>query len=110
MPPPDAEGWEVPAVSWLLDHCPADYRLYAGWRRYPVALAWLAARHVDAQLIAMRQAYREVRVELEPDLPPEAIAEVLAGIEREGVRLLAARRGARLIHEALEGRRFVAKL
>ena len=97
-------------MSWLLDHCPADNRLYAGWRRYPVALAWLASRHVEAQLVAMRQAYREVRVELVDDIPPEAIVEVLRGIEREGVRLLAAERGARLIHDALQGKSFVPRL
>mgnify|MGYP006143897815 CR=1 FL=1 len=39
----------MPAVSWLLDHCPPDYRGYAGWRRYPVALAWVATRHIEAQ-------------------------------------------------------------
>ena len=98
-------------MSWLLDHCPADYRLYAGWRRYPVALAWLASRHVKAQLVAMRQAYREVRVELVDDIPPEAIVEVLRGIEREGVRLLAAEPEAfALIHDALQGKSFVPRL
>lgn len=110
VPPPHTDGWEVPAVSWLLDHCPADYRSYAGWRRHPVALAWLAHCHVEAQLVAMRQAYREARVELGDHVAPEAITEVLAGIEREGMRLLAAARGAKLIHEALQGRTFVAKL
>src|SRR5674476_1617296 len=59
VPPPESPGWQVPAVSWLLDHCPADYRGYAGWRKNPVALAWVAVRHIDAQLEAMRQAYRE---------------------------------------------------
>ena len=34
----------------------------------------------------------------------------VTGLEREGVRLLAAARGARLIHEALQGKTFVAKL
>ena len=58
----------------------------------------------------MRQAYREVRVELVDDIPPEAIVEVLRGIEREGVRLLAAERGARLIHDALQGKSFVPRL
>jgi len=110
VPPPGVTGWEVPAVSWLLDHCPADYRLYAGWRRHPVALAWLTERHVQAQLVAMRQAYREARVEMSDYVPPEGISELMAGLEHEGVRLLAAARGAKLIHEALQGKTFVAKL
>ncbi|MBK6887468.1 MAG: hypothetical protein IPH03_14255 [Tetrasphaera sp.] len=110
VPPPQVEGWEVPAVSWLLDHCPADYRAYAGWRRHPVALAWLAGRHIEAQVVAMRQAYREARVEMADHVPPEGIAELMNGLEHEGVRLVAAARGARLIHEALQGRTFVPRL
>jgi hypothetical protein len=97
-------------VSWLLDHCPADYRAYAGWRRHPVALAWLAGRHIEAQVVAMRQAYREARVEMADHVPPEGIAELMNGLEHEGVRLVAAARGARLIHEALQGRTFVPRL
>lgn len=110
VPPPGHHGWQVPAASWLLDFCPADYRRYAAWRRHPVALAWLATRHIDAQLAAMRQAYREARVELGDQLGVEALAEVLADLEAEGVRLLAARRSAGLVHDALRGRRHVPRL
>src|SRR5512133_2415764 len=110
VPPPESDGWQVPAVSWLLDQCPADYRGYAGWRRHPVALAWVATRHVEAQLVAMRQAYREARVELDDHVSSEGLAQILADLEAEGVRLLAARRSAQLIHEALQGKRFVPRL
>lgn len=110
VPPPDAHGWQVPATDWLLDHCPADYRRYAGWRRHPVALAWVAVRHLDAQLEAMRVAYREVRVDLGEEIGPEAVADVLADLEAEGVRLLVARRGAGLVLEAMQGYQFVARL
>jgi len=65
---------------------------------------------VQAQLVAMRQAYREARVEMSDYVPPEGISELMAGLEHEGVRLLAAARGAKLIHEALQGKTFVAKL
>ena len=88
----------MPAVSWLLDHCPADYRGYAAWRKNPVALAWVAVRHIDAQLEAMRQAYREVRVEL-ADL-----------VSTEGLRLRASARGAGLLYDALQGRRYIPRL
>ena len=110
VPPPESPGWQVPAVSWLLDHCPSDYRSYAGWRRQPVALAWVATRHIDAQLVAMRQAYRDARVDLADQLGPEGLSQVLADLETEGVRLLAARRAAGLVHEALTGKRFVPRL
>jgi aryl-alcohol dehydrogenase-like predicted oxidoreductase len=53
-------------VLWLLDQCPPDYRAYAGWRRHPIALAWLAGRHIDGQVVAMRDAWREARVAIGP--------------------------------------------
>lgn len=110
VPPPGAPGWQQPAVGWLLDQCPADYRLYAAWRRHPLALAWLTVRHLDAQLEAMREAYRGVRVDLGEAVGPQGVHDVLAALESEGVRLLAARRGAALILEALHGRTFVPRL
>ncbi len=110
VPPPEVEGWQVPAVSWLLDHCPADYRGYAAWRRHPVALAWVTERHIAAQLVAMRQAYREARVDLGELLPASGVRDVLASLEAEGMRLRAAHRAAELVHEALRGRRFVPRL
>ncbi|HET7305721.1 MAG TPA: hypothetical protein VFJ12_14355 [Segeticoccus sp.] len=110
VPPPDSPGWQRAALEWLLDQCPADYRGYAGWRRHPVALAWVAARHVDAQLQAMRQAYRDCRAELHEQLSPRAMTEVLANLEAEGLRLRAAARSAAMIHEALEGKRYAPRL
>jgi hypothetical protein len=110
VPPADTPGWERRAVGWLLDHCPPDYRAYVGWRKNPVALAWLARCHLDGQITAMREAYRTARVELGPHVTPEALAEIISQIETEGLRLRAARRGAELIHQALQGRRFVPRL
>lgn len=101
MPPAGVPGWEEAAVSWLLDHCPADYRGYAAWRRHPAALAWVASRHLEAQLAAMRGAWRDVRPELGPLLPPGTISEVLDSLAREGLRLRAAHRAAGLLLEAL---------
>lgn len=75
-----------------------------------MALAWLTTRHIDAQLTAMRAAYRDIRVELADELAAPTLGEVLADMEREGVRLLAAQRGARLVVEAMRGRRYVPRL
>lgn len=97
-------------MSWLLDHCPADYRLYPGWRRHPQALAWLASRHIDGQVTVMREAYRTARAELGGHLPTQALAEVMATIEREGLRLRAAALAARLINDALAGRSWAPRL
>jgi hypothetical protein len=110
VPPPGQRGWDLRAAAWLLDHCPPDYRMYAAWRRHPVALAWLAVRHLDAQLEAMRTAYREIRVELVDDLGPEGVTQVLADLECEGVRLVSARRAAGLLLDALRGLEFVPRL
>jgi len=110
VPPPESPGWQVPAVSWLLDHCPADYRGYAGWRKNPVALAWVAVRHIDAQLEAMRQAYREVRVDLGDLVTAQALAEIQSDLEAEGLRLRASARAARLLYDAMQGKRYVPRL
>ena len=110
MPPPGERGWDHRASAWLLDHCPPDYRLYPAWRRHPIALAWFTVRHLDAQLDAMRSAYREVRVDLVDDIGAEGVAQVLADLECEGVRLLSARRAAGLLLDALRGLDFVPKL
>ena len=108
--PPGTQGWEASAGFWLIDLCPADYRSYAVWRRHPVALAWVASLHVAAQLEAMRQAFRTVRVELADDLDPETVAAARHAIEAEGLRLRAAQRGIDLILEAMRGEVYVPKL
>ena len=110
MPPAQTPGWEDRAVAWLLDHCPPDYRAYAGWRKNPVALAWLADRHIDGQVGAMRQAYREARVELGELVTAEALAEILSNLEAEGLRLVAAKRSAGLLLEAMQGKHFIPRL
>lgn len=110
IPPAHTPGWEDKAVAWLLDHCPADYRAYAGWRKNPVALAWLADRHIEGQVGAMRQAYREARVELGDRVTTEALAEIMGHLEAEGLRLVAARRASALVLEAMQGKRFVPRL
>ena len=101
MRPAGVPGWEQAAVSGLLDQCPADCRAYHGWRRDPAALAWVATRHLEAELEAMRGAWRDVRPELGPLLPPGSLGDVLDSLAREGLRLRAAHRAAGLLLEAL---------
>ena len=110
VPPAHTPGWEDRAVLWLLDQCPPDYRTYTGWRKHPIALAWLAGRHLEGQVVAMRDAWREARVAIGPHVPAEALDEILVQIEAEGIRLLAASRSARLLHEALQGKVFAPRL
>ena len=108
--PPGAPGWQRTAVAWLLDLCPADYRGHPVLARHPVALARLAVLHLDAGLQAGRRALATARADLSELLPPPALAEVIEAIEIEQARLLAARRGADLVEQALRGRRFIPQL
>ncbi len=97
-------------MAWLFDQCPADYRTQTVWRRHPVALAWVAHRHLEAQLDAMREAYRYARVDLRDQVPEGTLAAVLTALEVEGMRLVAAHRAAGLLLDALEGHRHVPRL
>lgn len=110
VPPPGVTDWQVPAIAWLLDQCPPDYRLYAAWRRHPVALAWLTLRHLEGQIAASRAAYRCLRVDLADQVSPQALADILEVLAVEGVRLLGVQRSAGLLFDALEGREFVPRL
>lgn len=105
VPPAGSSGWQVAAASWLLDLCPSEFRGYPTLRRHLVLLAWLAGHHVEAQLVALRQAYRTIRVDLTDRLPAGVVEQAMTDIELEGIRLRAARRGAELILEALADHR-----
>ncbi|MDQ2782913.1 MAG: hypothetical protein M3Y26_10340, partial [Actinomycetota bacterium] len=70
----------------------------------------LADRHIDGQVGAMRQAYREARVGLGPHVTTEALSEIMANLEVEGLRLVAAKRSSSLLLEALQGKRFIPRL
>ncbi|MFM6848029.1 MAG: hypothetical protein ACKOVB_02875, partial [Terrabacter sp.] len=67
-------------------------------------------RHVDGQVVAMRDAWREARVAIGPHVPAEALTEILGQIEAEGIRLMAASRSVKLLHEALQGKVFAPRL
>lgn len=108
--PPGSPGWQRSAVSWLLDQCPADYRAHRALTGQPVALAWLAARHVVAQGRANTQARAAARAELHDVLQAHEVEALLTALEHEHARLLAAHRGVRLVHDALLGIDYVPRL
>jgi len=110
VPPPDATDWVERAQAYLLDRCPPDYRTEPVYRRHPVVLGWLAGRQAQARLDAARSAYGAVRRELGDTIGPEALADTLQALEREGSRLLAEQRSIGLVAEALGGGRFVPRL
>ncbi len=108
--PAGTPQWERSAVAWLLDLCPPDYRGHAVLQRHPVALARLAALHVEAGVHAGRRALATARSDLADDLTPGAMTELLEAVEAEEARLVAARRAVGLVEEALRGHRYVPRL
>ena len=110
VPPPGVDGWQRRAVGWLLDLCPAEYRGHAVLQRHPVVLAHLARHHVEGQLAAHRRAVASLRADLAGQVPAPVLEEVLDALDVEQARLVAARRGAHLVEQALRGRRYVARL
>ena len=108
--PPGAAGWERTAVTYLLDQCPSDYRLYPALTHHPAALAWLALRHVTAQGQANAAARSAVRAELREHLEPDALEAVMVALDREHARLLGVHRAVQLVGDALRGLRYVPRL
>src|SRR6185437_6415481 len=108
--PPDSEGFEQTAVTWLLDVVPPDYRLHGVLLRHPLALAALARHHLAACVAGARQGYRTARAELVRDLPPGGIAAVLEAYRSEGRRLVETERAVDLVSRALRGEEFMPQL
>ena len=110
MPDPESPEFPDRVVGWMLDLCPRDYRSHEVFQRYPVVLARVAALHADASLQAARSAYAGARRDLACRVPPEAVAETLVALSKEGSRLAAQVREITLVEEALQGRRWRPKL
>lgn len=108
--PPDSQDFERTAVAWLLDVVPPDYRLYGVLRRYPLALATMAAHHTRACVEGARQGYRTARTQLAEALPAHALDTVLAAYRTEGRRLVETAQAVDLIEAALRGETFTPQL
>jgi hypothetical protein len=108
--PPGSQDFERTAVAWLLDVVPADYRLHGVLRRYPLALAAMAAHHADACVSGARRGYRAARTELGDVLPPHGLDAVLSAYRAEGRRLVGTARAVSLVARALRGEVFTPQL
>jgi hypothetical protein len=108
--PPGSEDFERTAQAWLLDTVPPDYRLHGVLRRYPLALAAMAAHHTKACVAGAREGYRTARTELGEALPPHALEAVLAAYRAEGRRLVATAQAVDLVARALWGEVFTPQL
>ena len=58
----------------------------------------------------MRQAWRDVRLNVGVHVPPEALPSLMEHMAAEGRRLAEAHRGAALLREALQGERWAPRL
>jgi len=108
--PPGTPDWEQTATEWLLDLCPPDYRGHPVLRRHPLALARLAAHHVEGSRRACATALAAARTELSGDLDARTLTEVLEVLETEQARLMAAGRAVGLVDGALRGRKYIPRL
>ena len=108
--PPGSEDFERTAQAWLLDTVPPDYRLHGVLRRYPLALAAMAAHHAKACVAGAREGYRTARTELGDALPPHALEAVLGAYRAEGRRLVATAHAVDLVARALRGEVFTPQL
>lgn len=110
IPDPGVGDWEIRAVAWLFDQCPADYRGYDVLRRHPVVLAHVAKASLAAAVDAAESGMRTVRHDLRSLVAPETVDAAVAAYEHERHRLRSASVAADLIWRALRGERWAARL
>jgi hypothetical protein len=108
--PPGAPDWEVTAIEFLLDCCPADYRSYQVLRRHPVVLARFAAEFVESQVQASRSGLAGVRVDLADVVSAEVVQSAVDAWAEQEARLVRLRREVDLVEKSLRGKVFIRKL
>ena len=108
--PPGAPDWEATAVSFLLDCCPAEYRLYPVLRRHAVVLARFAAEFVESQVRACRDGLGEARSSLGGLVSPEVLDAATSAWHEQEALLRRRRREVALVEESLRGKVFIRKL
>ena len=110
VPDPAVPDWDVRAVAWLFDQCPADYRGYDVFRRHPLVLAHVAKGCLAAAVQAAEDGIRSVRHDLRGEVNSQTIEQAVAAYEHERHRLRAASVAADLIWRALRGERWASRL
>lgn len=108
--PPGAPDWEATATAFLLDCCPADYRLYPVLRRHPIVLARFAAECVEAQVRACAAGLSGVRTSLRDMVDPEVVEAATQAWQEQEAALRRRRREVALVEESLRGKVFLRRL
>lgn len=105
--PDDAEFPDT-AVRWMWEISSLERSPASVWARHPRALAFRVACDLDARIEGARRAYSQVRVTLvDAGVDPE---EALRALESEAADLQRLQREVALVGQALEGRRWQARL
>lgn len=108
--PPGVEDWELSAISYLLDCCPADFRDYPVLRRHPVVLAQFATQVLEGQVEAGQRGLAGARLQLRDHVAPHVVEQAVQAWHREIERLRQRQRGVALVDDALRGCAFVPRL
>ncbi len=108
--PPGTPEWEVSAIAFLLDCCPADFRRYRVLRNHPLVLAQFATHFVKGQCDAAQGGLADVRSNLRRVAGPEVVEAAAQAWLEQSAQLVRTQRAVGLVTEALRGRAFVPKL
>lgn len=105
---PDSPDFPESASRWLWDVGSVERTPASVWARHPRALAFRVGCDLEARLEGARKAYARVRTALtDAGLDPE---EALRALEAEAADLQRLQREVAMIAEALDGRRWRARL
>ncbi|MFL6027082.1 MAG: hypothetical protein ACJ72K_09105 [Friedmanniella sp.] len=108
--PPGAPDWDVGAVAFLFDCCPADFRSYPVLRRHPLVLALFAAHFVAGQCRAAQEGLAGVRTSLQGTVSAEVVESAVQAWLEQAARLTRTKRAVGLVEDALRGQVFVRRL
>ena len=105
---PDSPDFPESAIRWLWDVGSIERSPASVWARHPRALAFRVSCDLEARVEGARVAYARARAVLnESGLDPE---EALRALEAEAADLQRLQREASMVAEALNGRRWHARL
>ncbi|PFG16614.1 hypothetical protein ATK74_1161 [Propionicimonas paludicola] len=108
--PPSAPDWELTAVEFLLDCCPAEFRNHPVLRRQPLVLARFAGWQLDGAIRAGEVDLRTLRAQLSGRVSPEVVGQAAEVWQEATAHLQRRRREVRLVADALGGARFRVRL
>ncbi len=105
---PDDAAFEESATRWLWDVSSLERSPASVWARHPRALAFRVSCDLDARVEGARLAYARARTALiDAGVDPE---EALRALEAEAAELQRLQREVAMVAQALEGRRWQARL